>query len=339
MPSPGSATVLTVAVDASWAGLTGIGRFAAEVLDRVPSGVEIRKVREHQKNVHVLAPLQLKNCFLSSGAQVLWSPGFIPAALPAGSPQAVTVHDLLHVHHYGPAHRLYYETVMRTLLSRVPLIFTVSEFSRGELIEWANIPPDRVVAVHHGLSATYRADGDELSLGAPYVLYVGNRRHYKNLGALLRAYQRSGIWQEGILLALSGDPEPRLERLAATLGVRSSLRWLGTIAESRLPAVYRGARAVAFVSLYEGFGFPIIEAMGCCVPVLTSDAASMPEVAGGAALLVDPLDCDAIADGLRRVCLEETLRDTLVSEGAKRAACFSWDSCAETYWRLLAELQ
>ena len=119
------------------------------------------------------------------------------------------------------------------------------------------------------------------------------------------------------------------------LRIDAAIRWLGAIPASALPAVHRGAHALAFISRYEGFGFPIIEAMGCGTPVLTSDAASMPEVAGGAAILVDLDDCDAVVDGLLRVCAEGERRDALKAAGLMRASVFGWERTAAAYWSAL----
>ena len=327
--------VLTV--DASWSGQTGIGRFAQEVISRRPEIVEVVGLRLGRPNASPLSPLLLAVEFARhSRGHTFWSPGFMPPLLPNTIWQSITMHDLTHLHFYGAPQVAYYKTVIRPLVRRMDKIFTVSEYSRREIIDWAGVNAERVVAIHHGLSKSYCPSGDQVDLGAPYVFYIGNRRSYKNLPRLLRAFSRSSLAAEGTLLAVSGSEDSELMSIAQRLHIGPQLRFLGSIPEDRLPATYRGARALAFVSLYEGFGFPVLEAMGCGVPVLTSNVSSLPEVAGGAALLVDPTDVDAIATGLERVVGDEALRTRLVGAGLSRARHFDWNTAAGAYWRAFA---
>ena len=325
-------------VDASWHGPTGIGRFATEILRRSPSDISIFEIRRGKANAASLSPLLLTAEFLRAPpSNAFWSPGFVPPVLGSSVWQSITIHDLTHLHFYGTLRRTYYNTVLKPLVRRMDLVFTVSEYSRQEILSWSGIDAERVVAVHHGLDSSFSQNGMKLNLGRPYVLYVGNRRPYKNLSRLIEAFARSGLTKLGFLLAVSGDAETSLQALASSLDVANDIHFLGAIPEAELAATYRGARALAFVSLYEGFGFPIIEAMGCGVPVLTSNVSSMPEVAGGAALLVsDPENVEEIALGLARICTEEPLRLHLVNSGACRAMTFDWAACARSYWQRIA---
>jgi len=127
-----------------------------------------------------------------------------------------------------------------------------------------------------------------------------------------------------------------IERRAAELGVADRVAFAGYVPDEDVPALLSGALAFAFPSLYEGFGMPVLEAMACGAPVLTSTPSSLPEVSGDAALLVDPADTGAIAAGLARLASEEALRADLRSRGLARAAQFTWDCCAEQTLRVLA---
>jgi glycosyltransferase involved in cell wall biosynthesis len=120
-----------------------------------------------------------------------------------------------------------------------------------------------------------------------------------------------------------------IERRAAELGVAERVRFTGYVADEDLPALLSGALAFVLPSLYEGFGMPVLEAMACGAPVLASNTSSLPEIAGDAALLVDPTDTAALADGLARLAANAELRDELRARGLARAAAFTWDRCAE----------
>lgn len=328
-----------LAVDYSWLGQTGIGRVASEVLSRTPSGIAIKEIRQHKKNVSVGVPLILGHELRKVNPTAFWSPGFMPP-LQVGKhiPTAITIHDLTHRHYYSSLHRAYYDLLIRPLVQSVDIVFTVSEYSRQEIIDWSNLPSDRVVRIYNGVDSEYSADGDVFKPGYKYVLYIGNRRSYKNLDRLLSAYALSGLAGQGIFLALSGKEDNELCALAKSLGINKFIVYLGFIPELDLPKVYRGALAVAFVSLYEGFGLPIIEGMGCGVPVLTSNCSSMPEIAGEAAYLVDPYQVEEIADGLSRVCLDAAMRNTMIVKGIARAEEFRWEHTASAYWANLALL-
>jgi glycosyltransferase involved in cell wall biosynthesis len=329
---------MRVGVDMSWLGPTGIGRMAQEVMRRRPSSVELCALREGRPNAGVVTPAALAISIRGAGVRKFWSPGFMPPLFGSGIACAVTVHDLTHLHYYGKKHRLYYDAVIRPLLRRLDVIFTVSDYTAGELREWSGIDAGRIVRVHNGVDPAFNPDGPKTDIGRPYVLYAGNRRGYKNVRGLLSAFARSGLAREGYVLGLTGAPDAELAQLAAALGVEKDVHYFGFVPEEELPALYRGAACLAFVSLYEGFGLPIVEAMGCGTPVVTSTASSMPEVAGGAARLVAPTDEAEIASALREVCLDQGLRASLAAAGLARVADFSWDAAAQGYWKTIGSM-
>ena len=131
--------------------------------------------------------------------------GFMPPLLPRSLWQAITVHDLTHLQLLrAPFIARSYGSVLKPLMRRMDTVFTVSEFSRREIIDWSGLQEDRVVAVAHGLDAAFVAQGPAFQLGRPYILYVGNRRGYKNIRRLMEAFARSTLTYRGLLLALSG---------------------------------------------------------------------------------------------------------------------------------------
>jgi glycosyltransferase involved in cell wall biosynthesis len=184
-------------------------------------------------------------------------------------------------------------------------VLTVSAFSRREILEWTGLPGERVEVVGNGVSAAFRPDGPRHQPGYPYFLHVGRRAAHKNVERLVAAHTASRCGRE-VRLLFTGD-----------------------LSEDQLAAHYRGAVALAFPSLYEGFGLPIVEAMASGTPVLTSNATAIPETAGrGNALVVDPLSVDAIAAGLDQLAEDAVLRADLRQRGLARAKAFSWEQVA-----------
>jgi glycosyltransferase involved in cell wall biosynthesis len=240
----------------------------------------------------------------------------------AGVPTVVTVHDLavLRAPEAFPRwHRLYGSAGLRRVLRAAAAIVAVSEFSRDETVELAGVPADRIRVVPHGVDPVFtpagpREDGD-------YVLAVGTLEPRKNLARVVAA-------------AREADVELRVVGARGWGGVEVE-GWVGEIPDPELAALYRGARCIVYPSLYEGFGLPVLEAMACGTPVVTSVATAMEEVGGGAAVLVDPLDTDAIADGIR-AALDR--RDELVTAGLARAGEFTWERAADSIVALWSEL-
>ena len=148
----------------------------------------------------------------------------------------------------------------------------------------------------------------------------------------------SKVMADGIHLLFTGREEKQIIKLSRDLGIDDYVHFLGVVSSENMPALYRGALAIVFVSLYEGFGLPILEGMASDVPVITSISSSMPEVAGGAAFLVDPFSVDAIAAAIKKVTLDQKLRDELIKKGRKRVKDFSWDISAEKFWAVVRDV-
>ncbi len=327
-----------IAVDASWFGPTGIGRVADEVLSRHPPDWNIVEIRNGKKNAAPLTPIDLAKEISRIKADIFWSPGFMPPIYYEKTPVVLTVHDLTHLHYYKLHHKLYYNYIIKHLAKKASSVITVSDFSRNEFLSWSGINHEKVHRIHNGVSAEFSSTGPVTDIGYSYILYVGNRRSYKNVIGLIRAFAKSGLSSKGFILALSGGPDESYLQVENELGLSGSIRYLGFIPESQLPSVYRGAHALAFVSLYEGFGLPVLEAMACGVPVLTSTTSSLPEIAGGAALLVDPKNIEEIATGLQSICLNKELRNQLITKGLKNSSIFSWDRTANQYWNTFSKI-
>ena len=265
---------------------------------------------------------------------------FYPVPRAPVTRTVVTVHDLRDLSGAAPRRplrRAYFAAAYGRTLRRADLVVTPSAFTRDEAVERLGVDPARTAVVPNAVSDALRepADGartrERLDLPRrPYLLALGVLEERKNLATLLAALR---LLQEGhvsipaLVIAGRGGPEERrLRRLAEGLPVH----WAGYIRPADLPAVYAGARALVHPATYEGFGMPVVEAMAAGIPVACADASALPETAGGAALLFDPLDPRSVADGCLTVCNDETVRAGLVRLGRARAAGLTWDAAARS---------
>ena len=243
---------------------------------------------------------------------------------PVGTrvPTVLTVHDLaiLRAPEVFPRwHRLYGRVGLVRVLRAADAIVAVSEFSRDETVELAGVPAERIRVVPHGVDPVFTSEGPRSE--GDYVLAVATLEPRKNLGRAVEATREAGV-------------ELRVVGARGWGGVEVD-GWVGEIPDAKLAALYRGARCVVYASLYEGFGLPVLEAMACGTPVVTSVATAMEEVAGGAAVLVDPLDVASIAGGIRDAL---DRRDALVAAGRTRATEFTWERTADAVVGLWSEL-
>ena len=263
--------------------------------------------------------------------------------LPPGltCPGVVTVHDSSY--RFAPelmprADALMFGRFVPWSIRRAARVVTVSEHGREDVLRSApGLDPSRVVVVPNGVSPAFAPDptaADRVraayGLDPGYVLFIGALQPRKNLLCLLDAY---AALDDAPPLVLAGDAkhdEAALDERIAALGLGGRVRRIGYVrGEPALRDLYAAAGVFAFPSLYEGFGLPVAEAMACGTPVLTSDATALPEVAGGAAVLVDPRSSGSIADGLARLLGDEALRARCREAGLARAAELTWDAAAE----------
>jgi glycosyltransferase involved in cell wall biosynthesis len=253
----------------------------------------------------------------------------------------VTVHDLgfLRNPDWFPQDRAwYYRFLAKQTLRRARRIIADSEATKRDVEALLGIAPDRVDVVPLGVSPRFRpqdaaavaAARARFRLPASYLLYVGTMEPRKNLVRVVEAYSRIAgeIPQDLVIAGRNGWKHAPIHEAAKASPHAARIHFPGFIAQDDLPAVLSGARAFVWPSLFEGFGLPVLEAMACGTPVLTSDRSSLPEVAGAAALLIDPEDGDAIAGGLRRLAQEDHTCATLRHAGLERAAGFTWDRTA-----------
>jgi glycosyltransferase involved in cell wall biosynthesis len=319
--------------DARWIGKCGIGRFAAELQRALPA---MTLFQARRRPWHPLDPALLSAVLWRRRPRLFFSPGYnSPLGWPY--PFVFALHDLNHLcvqDNSNAAKRAYYKYIIRPACHRAAFVLTVSEYSKHEILAWAKVKQEKVINVGNGVGLPFTPVGRKHDPGYPYLLYVGSRKPHKNLPRLLKAYSISGIRRD-VRLVLSGYPDQQILGEIERLGLSGDVVFATSPDDADLADVYRGALAFVFPSLYEGFGLPPLEAMACGVPVLAANVCSMPEVVGDAGLLVDPHRIDGIADGIRRLVQDLTLRDELRQKGLLRAQLFSWEETAGRTWQAL----
>jgi glycosyltransferase involved in cell wall biosynthesis len=280
-------------------------------------------------------------------ADVLHIPYWAPP-LRSDVPIVVTIHDIIPLilpqYRGGPLVRAYTQLVSAAARGATSIL-TDSDASRSDIVQHLHIPADRVRTIYLAADPKFSAHADPIDTAAlrrnydlpeEYVLYLGGFDARKNIEALLQVY----TWAQDVLgedypLVIAGSlPErhdtffhdPRV--IAQQIEVEDVIRCIGRLAEEDKVALYQQARAFLYPTLYEGFGLPALEALACGVPVVGSNASSVPEIVGDAGILVDPQDARAMAGALIAVCTEDPLHDDLGERALKQAAKFSWEKCA-----------
>jgi glycosyltransferase involved in cell wall biosynthesis len=256
---------------------------------------------------------------LREGMQVLHCPTQ-RAPVHSSVPLVVTVHDLAVLRHpetFNRWTRKYSRRVLPRVARAARRLIAVSEFTKRELLDLLDVPEKKVRVIPNAVGAPFGPEGE--AAAGDYVLAVSTLEPRKNLPRLVEGYGRARL--NGLPLLVAGA--------AGWGGVRlggDGVRWLGEVGDEELARLYRGARCVAYVSLYEGFGLPVLEAMACGAPVVAAQTGALEEVSGNAAVLVDPLDPDAIAAGLTEaIDRGEELR----MRGLERARAFDWARVAQ----------
>lgn len=284
---------------------------------------------------------------LGAGLDVLHSPDFIPPRrLFSQRRSVITVHDLAFLKYpevLTPESQRYYGQI-GPAVEQADAVIAVSENTKRDLMAFLDAPEEKIVVIPEAPDPIYKPLDDASAVAAvasghgligPYFLFVGTIEPKKNIGNLIQAYalfrQMAPAAERLPDLAIVGRKGwlyADVYELAGRLGLHDSVRFVGPVSRADLPFLYRGALALTYPSIYEGFGLPVLEAMASGTPVITSNVSSLPEVAGEAAISVDPTSVEAIAEGLHRVWSSPETRADLRRRGLARAALFSWENTA-----------
>jgi len=290
-----------------------------------------------------------QNCYLpfklrARQADLFHGPAVFLPLTKLGFRTVVTIHDLVAFRFpetvpvkYG----LYMRLMIRLAVRSADRVIAASLQTRDDLVERLRVPAEKIAVIHEGLDQSFqpvrnparlaevrRRDG----LRGPYILFVGNLEPRKNLVRLIEAFgrlkARHTLPHQLIVAGKRGWLYRSIFEAVERLGLRDDVIFTGYVPAEDLPALYAMADLFAFPSLYEGFGLPVLEAMACGTPVLTARTGSLPEVAGEAAWYVDPLDVEALADGMARILTDPGTRADLVDRGLLQAKRFTWAKTA-----------
>ena len=267
----------------------------------------------------------------------------------------VTVHDVWLDRHPEYSTKLFGQQAASRRTKRTVWkarkVVTVSDFSAREIAEIHGLPPDRIVTIHNGVSEDFHRVHDDAAMKTfrarydipdeGWVLFVGGADPRKNHRMVLQAAAQYRAQLGGRTLVLVGDAAHRFgdyRRSAREYGLERSVRCVGRLSRAELTLLYSYADLFVFPSLYEGFGMPVLEAMACGAPTITSTTSALPEVAGDAALLVDPNDPVALGEAMVRLLEDTALRESLRKKGFARVKQFTWQSAARRTLALYREL-
>lgn len=323
-----------ILADGRWLGRHGIGRFSHEIISRL----------NHADILKGPSPLSIKSLFWlpyqlanhKKRYRVFFSPGFMPPIYSA-IPFILTIHDLIPIHHpdnQSWAKAYFFNIVIKKAIHRAHTIFTVSEYSKNEILTWANIPDTKIIVVKNGISDLFSPHGKKHTPGYGYFLYVGNTKPHKNVPRLIQAFAKANI-DQSIKLILTSPLTLELQHLVQTHHIAHRIVINHDLSESLLAEYYRGAIALLFPSLYEGFGLPVVEAMASGTPVITSNVTSLPEIANDAAVMINPYDIESLASHIEQMVTNENVRNDCIAKGLKQAATFSWERSAKDVQRIL----
>jgi glycosyltransferase involved in cell wall biosynthesis len=313
--------------------------------DDVPAlaslGGNFRAVAEPSGNYTIAEQLRIPLALARERVTLFHAPHYVLPPL-VRCKSVVTIHDVIHLMfpQYLPSRMAlaYARMSIGLAARRATRVMTVSESSKRDILRYVDIPPEKVDVIYNAYDERFGVEPEEeavlrvrerYQLHDEFVLYAGNVKPHKNLERLIEAFylvRKSGL--DHLKLVLIGDDISKyfaLRRAVHQYQLHPYVRFLGYLPEETLAVMYRLAGVFVFPSLYEGFGLPPLEAMASGTPVVTSNVSSMPEVAGDAAVLVDPYEPQAIADGITKVLTDETLRADLRRKGLARAKQFSWE--------------
>jgi len=355
--------------------LSGLGVYAVNLLKELAKlhddlvvytsypevcGIDLTKVRRISRRVQpslgrkghfqrliwtqTALPLRL----LADKASLLLSPLPEGMLLPA-VPQVVTVLDMIPLHfpEEYPRQQYYFRYHVPRILKKSRRIVTISENTKHDIMTFYGIEPEKIYVIQPGFEKSrYRlginSESVKMKYGlTDYLLYVGNLLAHKNLRRLLRAFSLiARKMPYKLVIAGYKDPRyyPELEAEVEALGHAEKVLFLNYVSADELTALYAGAKAFILLSLYEGFGFPPLEAMACGCPVVVSNVASLPEVCGDAAYYIDPHDVESIAQGIHRVLTDESLKQGLIKKGLERVKLFSWEQSAREHIKIFEEV-
>jgi len=315
----------------------------------------LRQVLRKSRHVHTLKQL-IQSYRISKKLQqcndfIYWEPNYI--LQPFDGLSVATIHDLSHIkypEYQTIATRSWLDDNLEETITRADLLIAVSEFTKQEIIQHFSVPEHKVQVVTHAVSEQFKIEISDQHLvkiknkyGLPkkYILSVGTLEPRKNLQRLIKAYQQlpKKIKQEYPLVLVGAKGWGHMESLIQTMITKHEIIKLGYVAQQDISAIYRGASLFTYLSLYEGYGMPVAEAMASGVAVITSENSAMSEISGDAAKLVNPLDEQAITEAIQYYLENEQARQKLADKGKLKMQYNTWQNSANTLQKTFNQLK
>ncbi len=307
------------------------------------SGDKVTRIAPPLKYYSVREQVELPRILRRHKVDLLHSPHFnLPLIRPCAT--VVTIHDVIYLacKEDLPSRvgRTYYGMMMAASVRLADRVITDSEYSRQDILRFLNAKPSKIDVIYPAVEPGFAPVADPLRLaevrrrygiGDDYIIYTGIYKLRKNHAGLLRAFRNAvdrGCRAQLVVAGPMNEGEAPLRQLAAELGISGQVKFTGFVADSDLPALYSGAKVYACPSLYEGFGFTLLEAMQCGVPVVCSHETSVPEVAGTGALYADARDPSAFGEALYRMLTDASLREHYIGQGKANLLRFDWEKTA-----------
>ncbi len=301
-----------------------------------PDNIKFRVLRTSW--INFLGQIELLYHLNQLKPDLFHSPSFIVPLL-SSVPLVTTIHDLNHVvlsENYSIFHRLYYSVLLARKIKRSKAVITVSSFSKQEIVNFFQVKSEHVKVIHNGISEKFQNPprrGDSAleavlkryELPAEYILSIGNKKPHKNIVRLVEAWAKSSI---NLPLVLLSDFDNRLLEIAEASHKKHNLHFLRFVPNDALPSIYSGAKLFVYPSIYEGFGFPPLEAAACNVPVVVSNCSSLPEVMRDCAVYIDPSNTDEIAKVLEIAVAGSEEQRERMRRGIELVKTYSWSKAA-----------
>ncbi len=296
---------------------------------------------------------QLYYSLIIPECDIFWTPHFnAPLFGIASKKRIVTIHDVNHLSNpsnFNILKRLWAKVLYKNAIKKSDQIITVSEFSKSEVLKYFEVNEQKINVIHCGVKQTFGKLKNEevcaLILPDSYFLYVGNVKPHKNLITLLKAYKElDKSIRATYKLVILGKKEGfitndhKIFDFIEKHNLEKDIRFTGFIKDHEVPIVYKQAAMFIFPSLYEGFGLPILEAMSCGVPVLSSDRASLPEIGGEASLYFDPLNPRELKEKITLLINDKKLQSEMIKKGIEHAKKFNWERSVQKYLEILNKL-
>jgi len=292
---------------------------------------------DHGFRGHLLRLLYSNKLSFSNSNDILFTTSQLEGSL-FNKKQIIAVQDCIPYvfPKYHKKQYYFFKTILPGILKRSLRILTCSNFSKSSIMEIWKIPEQKISVIYNGINHI-NLDGKLKARQKNYILYVGRSSPIKNLGNLIKAFRLlTNKYKLGLKLILTCQKRDVPFDLIKSM--EKHIEFAGYVSEDQLVKLYQEALLFAFPSLYEGFGFPPLEAMAHGCPTVVSKVASLPEVCGDAAYFVDPYDEESIADGIYQVATNSTLREALIQKGLKRAKLFTWEESGKKHIKVFEEI-